>query len=105
MGDIDRRDPCFLLDPANLCTHRDTQLGIQVGQRFVKQQDTGFQDQCSCQSNTLLLAAGQLVRHTAFHALKADKLQDVGDLFLDHCFIHFSQLQTIRDVIEDIVVG
>ena len=60
MGDDDGGDAQFLLDALDLHLHLDAQLGIQVGQGLVQQQDMGPGHQRSCQGHPLLLAAGKL---------------------------------------------
>ena len=105
MGDIDGGDARLLLNAADLGTHGDPELGIQVGKRLVKQQHTGLHNQGSCQGDTLLLAAGKLVRHTGFHAGQAHQLQDVRYLLLDDILGKLTQLQAIGHIVKNIVVG
>ena len=46
-----------LLQVADFLAHAPAQLGIQVGQWFVKQQDHGLEHQCPGHGDTLLLTA------------------------------------------------
>ena len=55
-------------------THRNAQLGVQVGQRFVKQEDLWFTHDGAAQGNTLALAAGQSLR------LPVQQVGDIQDL-------------------------
>ena len=104
VGDVDRGDTHLLLDLTDLGTHGDTQLCVQVGQRLVEEQDARLQDQGSRQRDTLLLTAGQLVRHTGFHAVHLDQLQDVQDLLTDHILRELAELQSVSHVVEHVDV-
>ena len=42
--DVDGRDARLLLDAADLAAHVHTQLGIQVGERLVEEQDAWLDD-------------------------------------------------------------
>ena len=105
VGNVDGGDAGLLLDAADLRPHGDTELGIQVGKGLVKQQHTGLHHQGSCQGDTLLLSAGELVRHTGFHAGQAHQLQDVRDLLLDNILGKLAQLQAIGHVVINVVMG
>ena len=75
------------------------QFFIECAQRFVKQQDFRTFRQAACQSDTLLLAAGKLVR-LAFgvfgHLHQAQHFFDAG---VDFAFRHFVLFQTESDVL------
>ena len=61
VGDVDGGDaqtPLQLLDDG---AHLHSQLGIQITQRLVHQQNTWLDNKSSGQSHTLLLTAGQFV--------------------------------------------
>ena len=58
--DIQDRNAEFLLQRLNLETHFLAQVGVEVVQRFVEQQQAGLGDQRPRQRDTLLLAAGKL---------------------------------------------
>ena len=105
VGNVHCGDAGFLLDAAYLGTHADTELCVKVTQRLVKEQHAGLNHQRSCQSNTLLLTTGELVGHTGFHALKANKLENVGDLLLYLVLGELAQLQAVGNVVINIVVG
>ena len=47
MSDINNGDTGFLLDFQNLKAHGFTQLSIQIGERFVQQQQAGLSNQCT----------------------------------------------------------
>ena len=57
--DVNGGDAHLALDLFQLETHFFAQLGVQVGQRLVEQQEFGLHHQSACQSQTLLLAARQ----------------------------------------------
>ena len=105
MGDINGGDARLLLNAANFRAHTHPELGIQIGQRLIKQQHARFQHQRPCQSDTLLLTAGELVGHAGFHALQSHQLENIGHLFLDGSLVQFPQLQAVCHVVIDIVVG
>ena len=104
MGHIDSRNAQCLLDPADFRTHLDPQLGIQVAQRFVKQQHAGFHHQRPCQRNTLLLSAGELVGHPLLHVRELHQLQDVCDPLLNLFLRNFPEPETVCHVVKHIVV-
>ena len=60
VGDEHGRDPQPPLEGANFAAHLAAQGGIQIGQRFVKQQQIGFDHARARQRHALLLAAGKL---------------------------------------------
>ena len=78
MGDVDGGDAHLLLDAADLRAHGHAELGVQVGQRLVKKQDAWLHHQRPGQRHALLLAAGELIGHAAFHARQLHQLQDIA---------------------------
>ena len=56
VGDVDRGDAELALQVLELLPQLVPELGVQVGQRFVQQQDLGLQDQCPGDGHALLLA-------------------------------------------------
>ena len=58
MGHHDRGDAAVALQDADLARHFLAQRGVQVGQRFVQQQQPGMDRQRPRQRHALLLAAG-----------------------------------------------
>ena len=59
---VDRGDAELALEPLELEAHRLAQLGVEVGQRLVEQQQRRLDDEGAREGETLLLAAGQLGR-------------------------------------------
>ena len=92
VGDVYGGDAELLLYAADLRAHVHPQLGVQVAQGLVKQQHAGLRDQRAGQGDPLLLAAGQLVGETVFHALQAHQLEHVEHPFLDLRLGHLAQL-------------
>ena len=62
VGDIDEGDAGAALQLLQLDAHVLAQLGVEVGQRLVEQQDSRLDHEAARQRDALLLAAGQLVR-------------------------------------------
>ena len=77
VGDVDRRQREALLQLADFLPDLAAQLGVEVGEGFVEQQDGRFQDQGAGDGDPLLLSAGQLARQTLSVAGKTHQLQAV----------------------------
>ena len=105
MGDVDGGDAHLLLDAADLGTHGDAELGVQVAEGLVEQQDGRLDHQRAGQGHTLLLAAGQLVGHAALHTGQLHQIQDLHDPLLDLVLGHLAQLQAVGHVVKYVVVG
>ena len=105
VGDIDRRNPEGLLDPANLRPHLYPQLRVQVAQRLVKQKDARLHHQGPGQGDPLLLAAGKLVGHALLHVAQLHQPEDVGHLFPDLLPAELPELQPVGHVVEHVVMG
>ena len=89
----------------DLGAHAGTQLGIQVGQGLVQQEDCRVTDHCTAQSNTLTLTTGQSLGLAVQQVLD---LQDLGSLVnaaVDLVLRGLAQLQTESDVLIDGHVG
>ena len=59
MGHVDRGDAEFALQRGDLGTGLDTELGVQVGQRLIHEEDLRLTNDCAAHSNTLTLATGE----------------------------------------------
>jgi hypothetical protein len=57
VGDVERGDADTTLDAADLGSHLDAQFGVEVGERFVHQEDGRFADDRSTHGDPLALAA------------------------------------------------
>ena len=62
MGDEQARHPQAALEAADLGTHREPQLGVQIGQRFVEQEQLRVPHDRAAHRDPLALPAGQLPR-------------------------------------------
>ena len=71
MGNVDEGGLQALMQLGDLGTHLHAQLSVQVGQRFVEQEDLRLTDDSTAQSNTLTLAAGQSLRLTVQQVVNA----------------------------------
>ncbi len=78
MGDEERRDAEFLLEPPDLLAQGQAHLGVEGGQRLVEQQHARAQGEGPGQRDALLLAAGQLVRVALALVAEADQFQQLG---------------------------
>ena len=56
---MDGGDAEPLLDRADLVAHRHADLGVEIGQRLVEQQDAGIDRQRAAECDALALPAGQ----------------------------------------------
>ncbi len=99
--DVDRRDAELLLQLADLRAHLDADLGVEIGQRLVEQQDLRVQHQRAGERHTLLLAARQLPRITLVQPAELDLLEHRMHALLDLGRGHLAQLQAVADVFAD----
>jgi hypothetical protein len=83
VGDEDRGDPQSTLDLPDFVAQLLAQLGIEVRQGLVEQQDGGLDHQGARERDALLLAAGKLLRHPMGEAAEPDKGERVRDTLAD----------------------
>ena len=105
VGDVDGGDaeaPLKLLDDG---THLHSQLGVQITQGFVHQQNAGLDDEGSGQSDALLLTAGQLVGLPVCQMGDLHQLQRLVHLGLDLLGGHLPCLEAVGHVLPDGQVG
>ena len=76
-------DADLLLDAADLRAHRDAQLGVQVGERLVEEQNARLDDERAGERHTLLLTAGELVGHAALHTGELHEIKDLHHALAD----------------------
>ena len=60
MGHVDGSDTQVKLQPLDLTAHRNSQAGVKVRKRLVKEEQTGLLRQGAPKGHALLLAAGEL---------------------------------------------
>ena len=61
MRDVDRGDVEVVLDVGDLGAHLHPQLGVEVGQRLVHEEDLWFADDRTAHGDPLPLTTGQLL--------------------------------------------
>ena len=93
------------LDVPDLFAHLDPQLGVQVRQGLVHEQDLGLDDHRPGQADSLLLPAAQLVRGAFLVSFQAGHLEHPGDPPLDVAGRHLAGLQPESHVFEHGHVG
>ena len=82
VGDIDEGDAGAALQALQFHAHLFAELGVEVRQRLVEQEDFRLDHEAPRQCHALLLAAGQLVRIALLQAGQIDQRQCVGDPLL-----------------------
>ena len=82
VGDVDEGDAGAALQLLELGAHALAQLGIEIGQRLVEQQDRRLDHQRARERDALLLAAGELVGIAALEPGEIDQRQRLLDLLL-----------------------
>ena len=93
MGDVDKGciDTFAQLD--DLGAHLVTELGVQVGQRLVHQEDGRVADDGAADGHTLALAAGQGLGLAVQILGNVQDLGSLADLLVDHFLLFLAQLQ------------
>ena len=77
MGDKQRGDSQLLLNPFDLHSHVNPQLGIQITERLIEQQQLRLDHQSPSKCDSLPLSAGHLLGKTVCKFREAAYLQDV----------------------------
>ncbi|MNG96391.1 hypothetical protein D3C79_554550 [compost metagenome] len=89
----------LLVQIGNTDTHRSTQLGIQVRQRFIEQEHVWFFHNCAAHGHTLRLPTRELAWQTIQQLFQLQDLGGFVDLLFNLLFRQLAQLQTKRQVI------
>src|SRR5690606_40211988 len=63
---------------SDLDPHLLAQLGVEVGEWFVEQQDVGFEDDAASERHALLLPTRELARSAARHRRETDEVEDLA---------------------------
>ena len=105
MGHVDRRDPEVLLDAADLLPHGHAQLGVQIGQGLVHEQDLRRDHERPGECNALLLAARELAREPLFEPVKAHAPDDIPDARIHLPVGNLADPEPVGDVLPDVEVG
>ena len=82
MGDVDRGDSHTLLQITDEEAHVVAKRGVEIGERFVQQQNGWLNHKRPCKRHALLLAAGQLPRESFLEADQLNHAQHIGDAAL-----------------------
>ena len=75
--------PEVALDALELEAHALAQLGVEIGQRLVEQQELGLHDERPGQREALLLAAGQLGGLALGKVVESDRGEHLHHLLAD----------------------
>src|SRR5699024_5213818 len=105
VGNKNGRDVQFFLQLSDDIAHLYAKLGVQIGQRFVHQQDPRFDDQGACQCHTLPLSARQFGRVAFGQVTQLDAFQDGMDFLLDLAGRKASYSQPVSGVVKYRLVG
>jgi hypothetical protein len=104
MRHIDEGDAGATLKLLQLAAHLLAQLGVEIGERLVKQQDVRLDHQRARKRDPLLLAARELVGEAAFEPLQVDQDERLLDLVADLCRRELPELQAEGNVLVDRLV-
>ena len=97
---IDERDAGAALQRLELGAHALAQLGVEVRQRLVEQQDRRLDHQRARQRHALLLATRQLTRMALLEAFKAYRRQNALDALANPSAPGFGDAKPEGDVLE-----
>ena len=100
VGDEQGGDAEFVVQLLDLEPGLCAQLGVQVGQRFVKQKHLGLAHDGAAHGHTLALAAGQLARLALEQVAQLQNLGGFVDTGLDVGQRHLGDLQAVGHVVE-----
>ena len=103
VGDEERRRARRLEDGAHFVRQALAQVHVEVGKRFVEQQQARARRQRTRQGHALLLAAREFVRVACLHAVEAHELEHLGHAFF--AFVAGKLGDAKADVARDVQVG
>ena len=101
MGDIDGRRPQPMAEAPDLRAGLHPQLGVEVGERLVHQEDGRLADDRPAQGHPLPLATGERLRLAVEELLEAKDLGRLLDPPVDLRLRRLAQLQPEGHVVED----
>ena len=99
VGHVDRGDAELALEPADLRAHLDADLGVEVRERLVEQQDVRIQHQRARQGHPLLLAARELARIAGLEPGQVDLASPSREARADLLRGRRAQPEPVRDVV------
>ncbi len=79
VGDVDRGLAERLVQLLDLGAHLDAELGVEIGERLVEQEEGRVADQRAAHGDALALAAGKLARLAMEQPLDLEKAGDARD--------------------------
>ncbi len=83
MGDVDRRHTGATVEIDDLAAGMDAQVGVEVGQRLIHQEDARLADHGTGQRDALPLAAGHLAGLAIEQVVDLQRTRHFGDVALD----------------------
>jgi hypothetical protein len=86
-------------------THLPAQVGVEVGQRLIEQEDGGFPDDSPSHGDALPLPAGHLLRFAIEERMELQDLRRPANPAVDLPFRNLPQAQTQGDVLTCREVG
>ena len=98
MGYVDHGDAQLGLDLLDLKAHGFAQLGVQVGKRFVQQQQLRLRHQGAAQGHPLLLSARKLGGNPVRVLAQVHHIQDAVHLILNDVPVHFFDFQGVSHI-------
>lgn len=94
-----------MLKAADEVAHFVAQVGIEVGERFVEEEDLGLEDEGAGKRNALLLPAREFGGAAVLVAGKLNEVEDFGGALGDVVGRVAAHLQAEADVLADGEVG
>ena len=88
-----------LVQRLDLGAHRDAELGVEIGQRLVEQEDLGIADDRPAHCDALPLSARELARKALQVWVEVQDLRRLGDALVDHRRLLLAKLQAERHVV------
>ena len=104
MGDVDDGGLQLLVQLLDLGAHVDAQLGVEVRQRLVEQEDVGVAHQRPAHGDALALAAGELAGLAVEQVLDLQELGDLVHRLVALGLRHAVHLEAEDDVLPDVHV-
>ena len=101
VGDVDDGRLEALVEAGDLGARLDAQLGVEVRERLVHEEDRGLAHDGATERDALALAAGELLRLAVEQLVELDGLGRLLDAALDLRLRDLAQLQAEREVLAD----
>jgi hypothetical protein len=105
VGDVDAGDLQIFVQLADLQPHLHPQLGVQVGQRLIEQEDLGLAHDAAPHGHALALAAGKLAGLAVEQVAQLENLGGVANAAVDFVHVHAAHLEAVGHVLVDRHVG